>query len=209
MHGVFLRLVLAVLLLVAAVAHAHHAAPQAVLRDANASGVIATASTGGVIDPANPFFQSAGRNGRACVSCHDPAEGWTITPAGARARFETSEGLDPLFRTNDGSVSPRADASTDEARRSAHRLLLERGLIRLRRSIPAATPERALPAPPSHCSRRGRAPADVSRRVARPLHAARPSSTIVRSARAACPAARVTTRPMPAATRAACSSASA
>src|SRR5438552_4736226 len=106
MHGVFLRLVLAVLLLVAAVAHAHHAAPQAVLRDANASGVIATVSTGGVIDPANPFFQSVGRNGRACVSCHDPAEGWTITPAGARARFETSEGLDPLFRTNDGSVSP-------------------------------------------------------------------------------------------------------
>ena len=87
MHGVFLRLVLAVLLLVAAVAHAQNAAPQAVLRDANASGVIATASTGGVIDPANPFFQSVGRNGRACVSCHDPAEVWTITPAGARARF--------------------------------------------------------------------------------------------------------------------------
>ncbi|OLB39130.1 MAG: hypothetical protein AUI04_12620 [Candidatus Rokubacteria bacterium 13_2_20CM_2_64_8] len=137
MHGVFLRLVLAVLLLVAAVAHAHHAAPQTVLRDANASGVIATVSTGGVIDPANPFFQSVGRNGRACVSCHDPADGWTITPAGARARFETSEGLDPLFRTNDGSVSPRADVSTVEARRSAYRLLLERGLIRVGLSVPA------------------------------------------------------------------------
>ena len=73
----------------------------------------------------------------ASVSCHDPAEGWTITPAGARARFETSEGLDPLFRTNDGSVSPRADVSTVEARRSAYRLLLDRGLIRVGLSVPA------------------------------------------------------------------------
>src|SRR5207245_6224227 len=97
MHGVFLRLVLAVLLLVAAVAHAHHAAPQAVLRDANASGVIATVSTGGVIDPANPFFQSVGRNGRACVSCPAPAEGWATTPAGAQAPCRTRARPDPAF----------------------------------------------------------------------------------------------------------------
>src|SRR5256885_16451474 len=35
------------------------------------------------------------------------------------------------------SVSPRADVSTVEARRSAYRLLLERGLIRVGLSVPA------------------------------------------------------------------------
>src|SRR5262249_5081383 len=66
----------------------------------NTSGVIATVSTGGVIDPTNPFFRSVGSSGRSCASCHDPAEGWTITPAGARSRFEASEGHDPIFRSN-------------------------------------------------------------------------------------------------------------
>ena len=131
-----LRVVLALLLLVVAVAHAHHPTPQAVLRDPNRSGVIATVSTGGAIDPENPFFQSVGSNGRRCGSCHDPAEGWTITPGGARARFDASGGLDPLFRSNDGAVSPRADVSTVEARRSAYRLLLERGLIRVGLPVP-------------------------------------------------------------------------
>ena len=85
-------------------------------------------STGGVIDPTN---------GRSCASCHDPAEGWTITPAGARSRFEASEGHDPIFRSNDGAVSPRADVSTVEARRTAYRLLLDRGLIRVGLPVPA------------------------------------------------------------------------
>jgi cytochrome c peroxidase len=133
---VALRAVLVFLLVVAAVAQAHHPVPRGVLRDPNASGVIATVSTGGVIDPANPFFRSVGSNGRSCASCHDPAEGWTITPAGARRRFEASEGHDPLFHSNDGSVSPRADVSTVEARRSAYRLLLDRGLIRVGRPVP-------------------------------------------------------------------------
>ena len=94
-------------------------------------------SSGGVIDPANPFFRSVESSGRSCASCHDPAEGWTITPAGARLRFEASEGHDPLFRSNDGAVSPRADVSTVEARRTAYRLLLDRGLIRVGLPVPA------------------------------------------------------------------------
>jgi cytochrome c peroxidase len=103
----------------------------------NPAGVSRTFSTGGDIDLSNPFFQSLGTNGRACVTCHNPASGWTITPALAQARFEATEGLDPLFRTNDGSNSPAADASTLAARRQAYSMLLDKGLIRVALPIPA------------------------------------------------------------------------
>ena len=84
-----------------------------------------------------PFFQDLGTNGRRCVSCHQPAEGWTVTPAGVQARFEATQGLDPIFRLNDGSNSPNADASTVEARRGAYSMLLSKGLIRVGIGIPA------------------------------------------------------------------------
>jgi len=97
----------------------------------NDSGVAATYSLAGVIDRTGPFFQSLGSNGRACVSCHIQSEGWSITPAGVRNRFERSKGLDPIFRTNDGSNSPLADVSTVQARRNAYSMLLSKGLIRV------------------------------------------------------------------------------
>ncbi len=104
---------------------------------ANASGFAATYSTQGDIDLSGPFFQSLGTNGRACSSCHRAEEGWTITPAGVRARFELTAGTDPLFRTNDGSNSPTADVSTVEKRRVAYSMLLTKGLIRVSNPVPA------------------------------------------------------------------------
>ena len=86
----------------------------------NPSGIGRTVTPTGFIDTNNLFFQSVGINGRACVSCHVASQGWTITPAGVRDRFEETDGLDPIFRTNDGSNSPLADVSTVEARRSAY-----------------------------------------------------------------------------------------
>ncbi|TMG82140.1 MAG: hypothetical protein E6H78_15315, partial [Betaproteobacteria bacterium] len=47
---------------------------------ANPTGIAATFSTAGKVDLTGPFFQSLGTNGRACVSCHQPSTGWTITP---------------------------------------------------------------------------------------------------------------------------------
>src|SRR5262247_164369 len=67
-------------------------------------------------DPNNPFFKSLGTNGRSCGSCHLQDEGWTITPAGVQARFDATDGMDPIFRLNDGSVSPNADVSSTAAR---------------------------------------------------------------------------------------------
>lgn len=109
---------------------------------------------------ANPFFQSLGTNGRACVHCHLPGEGWTITPALVQWRFShplvTSNpdclcdpllcpaepdpakyGLDPIFRRVDGANSPVADVSTAEARAAAYSMLLERAVIRVGIGIPA------------------------------------------------------------------------
>ncbi|HZJ53519.1 MAG TPA: hypothetical protein VFD38_05220 [Myxococcaceae bacterium] len=96
-----------------------------------------TASGTALSDAQNPFFQTLGQNGRSCSSCHVPEAGMTITPEFARERFEQTDGMDPLFRTVDGSSSPLADVSTVEARRSAYALLLDRGLIRVGIGVPA------------------------------------------------------------------------
>lgn len=101
------------------------------------SGQIRTVSTRGRIDTSNPFFKSLGANGRSCVTCHQPADAWSITPNHIRERFEATHGTDPLFRTNDGSNSPNADVSTLAARRQAYSMLLTRGLIRVSLPVPA------------------------------------------------------------------------
>jgi len=92
--------------------------------------------TQGILNPKNPFFESRGTNGRACVTCHQASEGWSITPAGVQDRFADSDGLDPIFRTNDGSNCEGADVSTREARQAAFSLLLTRGLIRVGIDVP-------------------------------------------------------------------------
>lgn len=107
------------------------------LRFPNPSGFAATYSITGAIDLANPFFKNLGTNGRACVSCHQPSDGWTVTPDHIQARFDATGGTDPIFRPNDGSNSPDADVSTVEARRNAYSMLLNKGLIRVGMGIPA------------------------------------------------------------------------
>ena len=100
------------------------------------TGTVRTYTVNGMLDFDNPFFQSLGTNGRSCGSCHQPADGWTIVPAHVQARFEATDGEDPIFRTNDGSNSPTADISTVKARRSAYSMLLTKGLIRVGIGVP-------------------------------------------------------------------------
>ena len=97
----------------------------------------ATTLVGAPMDRDHPFFESLGTNGRRCVTCHTPRAGWSIVPSQVRRLFEATRGLDPLFRTNDGSTSPTADVSTVAARRVAYDLLLRKGLIRIGRPMPA------------------------------------------------------------------------
>jgi cytochrome c peroxidase len=92
---------------------------------------------GATIDEGNPFFQSLGTNGRACVSCHQPSAGMTITPPQIKAVFNATQGLDPLFRLNDGANGPNAPVATLAQRQTAYSLLLNKGLIRIGLTLPA------------------------------------------------------------------------
>jgi cytochrome c peroxidase len=105
----------------------------------NASGLLETYNSGGLpIDLNGPFFQSLGTNGRSCVSCHRPAQGWTISAQEVNLRFVSTQGLDHIFRTNDGSNSEdNIDTSTAVGRRKAYSLLITRGLFRIALAIPA------------------------------------------------------------------------
>jgi cytochrome c peroxidase len=102
------------------------------------SGEFATFNTTGDIDTNNPFFQDLGTNGRRCVTCHQASDAWSVTPPHIQERFEASEGRDPIFRPNDGSGCPTQDVSTEDSRREAYSLLLNKGLIRIEVAVPAS-----------------------------------------------------------------------
>jgi hypothetical protein len=130
-------LVLTAVVAAMAIAYAASAPPDRVraLTFPNPSGVVGTVGIGEA-DAANPFFHELGTNGRTCATCHLPAQGWSITPAELRDRFERTDGLDPIFRTNDGSNCEGADVSTIRARRRAFSVLLNKGLIRIALDAP-------------------------------------------------------------------------
>ena len=109
------------------------------------TGFGTTVSSTGSIDFSNDFFQNLGTNGRRCVTCHLPTAGWGITPPQVQLVFALTNGgtiddglgLGAIFRTNDGSVSPNADTSTQAARKNAFAMLLTKGLIRVGIGMPA------------------------------------------------------------------------
>ncbi len=103
----------------------------------NSSGASATYSTTGSVASAGPFFESLGTNGRRCVDCHQPDQGFGITPSRLAASFSRSSGNEPVFRLVDGAASPTTDVSTPTAKRQAYKLLLERGLIRVELGVPS------------------------------------------------------------------------
>jgi hypothetical protein len=117
--------------------------------DRDATGAVATFTPGvATITANNAFFKNMGSNGRTCFTCHQPQDGWTISAASARARFEASAGLEPLFRLVDGATCPTADVSTLQARGQAYKLLTDKALIRV--GIPMPTPPVVLEFAVSH-----------------------------------------------------------
>ena len=102
------------------------------------AGMVRMFSASGPIDRNNPFFQSLGTNGRACVTCHQPADGWTITPAHVQARFDATRRHST--RSSAPTTAPTRRAPTSRrstARRAAYSMLLAKGLIRVGIGIPA------------------------------------------------------------------------
>jgi cytochrome c peroxidase len=100
-------------------------------------GRFANFNVGGPTDTAkNAFFEDLGTNGRRCVTCHQASDAWSVTPPHIQDRFNATRGMDPIFRSNDGSGCPTQDVSTERARRSAYNLLLTKGLIRIEQQVP-------------------------------------------------------------------------
>lgn len=90
--------------------------------------------TGGVLrdGPAldtrgHPFFTPLGTNGRACITCHQPADGMSLAAETARERWAATGGKDPLFAAVDGANCPHLPQGDP----ASHSLLLQRGLIRV------------------------------------------------------------------------------
>src|SRR5580658_2784776 len=54
----------------------------------------------------HPFFTPMGPNGRACVTCHQPADGMRLALTPLQARWQANAGKDPLFAAIDGSNCP-------------------------------------------------------------------------------------------------------
>jgi cytochrome c peroxidase len=106
----------------------------------NAHGILETQNVNGTdLSAGGAFFQSIGTNGRSCVTCHQPAQGFTISSDEVKARFEATRGLDPIFRPNDGSnCDHNIDTRTEGGRRQAYSLLVQRGLIRIAIAVPGA-----------------------------------------------------------------------
>jgi len=75
----------------------------------------------------HPFFEPIGRNGRACVTCHQPANAMSVSVEAIQERWKATSGKDPVFAAVDGSNCPSAPQG-DEA---SHSLLLKHGLFRI------------------------------------------------------------------------------
>jgi len=97
------------------------------------SGVTETLLTNGPLDTkGHPFFTAIGPNGRACVTCHQPADGMSLSVTTIQERWKETDGKDPLFAAFDGSNCP----DLPQGSKKSHSLLLERGVFRIERPWP-------------------------------------------------------------------------
>jgi hypothetical protein len=84
-------------------------------------------ATGPVNTEGHPFFTPLGTNGRACVNCHQPTYGMSVSAEGLLERWRLTVGKDPVFAAFDGSNCP----GLPQDKASSHSLLLKRGLFRI------------------------------------------------------------------------------
>jgi hypothetical protein len=92
------------------------------------SGKLGVIVSGGPVEmKGHPFFEPLGTNGRACVTCHQPSNGMSVSTASLHERWQKMRGKDPVFAAVDGSNCP----SLPQDQESSHSLLLNRGLFRV------------------------------------------------------------------------------
>ena len=94
----------------------------------NPSGQVRISNKNGAVKTeGHPFFAALGTNGRACVTCHQPANAMSVSAEVLRQRWLETEGKDPVFAMVDGANCP----DQPPAQRASHSLLLDRGLFRI------------------------------------------------------------------------------
>jgi hypothetical protein len=84
-------------------------------------------ASGPVNTEGHPFFTALGTNGRACVNCHQPTYGMSVSTSGLLERWRITDGKDPVFAAFDGSNCPGLPQDQEKS----HSLLLKRGLFRI------------------------------------------------------------------------------
>jgi len=100
----------------------------------NGSGSLRVLLSGGPMETkGHPFFTPVAPSGRACVTCHQPADSMSLSAKTAQARWDATGGKDPLFAAYDGSNCP----TLPQGERASHSLLLDHGLIRIQRPWPS------------------------------------------------------------------------
>ncbi len=73
----------------------------------NVYGKLGVLNTSGEINTdGHPFFTPLGTNGRACVNCHQPAWGMSVSAEALMDRWRFSAGKDPVFAAFDGANCP-------------------------------------------------------------------------------------------------------
>jgi cytochrome c peroxidase len=105
------------------------------------SGVISTYRSDGlpVNTSQNSFFSSLGTNGRTCMTCHEPNNGWSITPGSVLATYLLTLARDPLFAPVDGADCPDRGAAATKFGSSfisARTQLFTRGNFRISLPVP-------------------------------------------------------------------------
>jgi hypothetical protein len=94
----------------------------------NPAGELSVLNTQGMLRPAgHPFFEALGSNGRACITCHQPAGAMSVSADRIRQRWTDTAGSDPIFAAIDGSNCP----DLPQADPQSHSLLLHRGVFRM------------------------------------------------------------------------------
>src|SRR5579862_1381552 len=94
-------------------------------------------ASGPVNTEGNAFFTALGTNGRACVNCHQPTYGMSVSTSGLLERWRQTDGKDAVFAAFDGSNCP----GLPQDKESSHSLLLTRGLFRIPLSWPPKNPD--------------------------------------------------------------------
>ena len=107
----------------------------------DAQGTLQTLSSDpSTLNASNPFFIpnpdsiSPTANGQACVTCHQPSRGFTISQPFIETAFVLSGGRDPLFRPNDTANNPHINQFRHSP--ADYSLILKLAVARIGKTVP-------------------------------------------------------------------------